>query len=557
MTGIATVTSGPRPSVAATAVTAYRAPRPGGQITLDLANTAMSPYPDSRALAARLAQMVGVSDTQILVTAGADEALERAFRAVLSRGDEVILTSPTFEMLPRYARLVGATIREVAWTTGALPVEKLLREVNDNTRLIVIVSPNNPTGAVASLDALREIARSAPDALLVVDLAYVEFAEADPTVALLAEPGIVVTRTFSKAWGLPGIRVGWAAGPPDVIEWMRRVGNPYPIAAESLARALAAVKDDPAGRAATREAIIANRVRLTALLVELALEPLPSEANFVCIRPPRAAWLRDALAGMGVSVRLLADAEDNWVRITCPVTDKTWFQLEAALRTVLSPQTLLFDMDGVLADVTTSYRQAIIETAASFGVTLLPSDIAAAKAAGHANDDWQLTTDLLKARGTEVPLATVKCRFESIYQGEPGRPGLRESETLLVSQELLEHLASRFPLGIVTGRPRADAERFLERFGLTECFSTCVTRDDGPLKPDPFPVGEAMRRLDVSRAWMIGDTPDDVQAARAAGALPVGVLPPQSTGELLDTTLRAAGAAWVLPSTNLLEEVLP
>jgi HAD superfamily hydrolase (TIGR01548 family) len=263
------------------------------------------------------------------------------------------------------------------------------------------------------------------------------------------------------------------------------------------------------------------------------------------------------MAGMGVAIRYLPDPEGDRVRITCPAGDQSWDMLERAIRTVMTPQALLFDMDGVLADVSRSYRQAIITTASSFGVEISAEDVARAKTAGNANDDWQLTANLMASRGVERPLAEVKERFEAFYQGAPGRPGLRETETLLVPADVLRRLSRRYQLGIATGRPRADAERFLSRFGLSGCFACCVTREDGPLKPDSFAVSDAMRHLGVERAWMFGDTPDDIRSARGAGALPVGVLPPENSATALEPALITAGAAWVLPSMTSLEGILP
>jgi phosphoglycolate phosphatase-like HAD superfamily hydrolase len=120
----------------------------------------------------------------------------------------------------------------------------------------------------------------------------------------------------------------------------------------------------------------------------------------------------------------------------------------------------------------------------------------------------------------------------------------------------LAALARRFPLAIVTGRPRADAERFLSRFGIRALFSAVVTRDDGPLKPDPFPVAAARDALGVRYAWMIGDTPDDMASARAAAVLPIGVLAPGDAPGAADA-LDRAGAARVLNNPQELDSCLP
>ncbi|MYA41779.1 MAG: HAD-IA family hydrolase [Gemmatimonadetes bacterium] len=213
------------------------------------------------------------------------------------------------------------------------------------------------------------------------------------------------------------------------------------------------------------------------------------------------------------------------------------------------PEALLFDMDGVLADVRRSYRESIVRTCASFGVEAGHELISAVKAAGGANDDWAVTHGVLAGAGVEASLEEVTARFEEIYQGTEAEPGLRRHETLIPSRELLEGLARSFRLGIVTGRPRADAQRFLREQGVRGCFSAVVCREDAPLKPDPAPVLAALEQLDARTAWMLGDTPDDVRAAVGAGVVPVGVVPPGQTEQAATAVwaaLEDAGAARVV-----------
>jgi phosphoglycolate phosphatase-like HAD superfamily hydrolase len=122
---------------------------------------------------------------------------------------------------------------------------------------------------------------------------------------------------------------------------------------------------------------------------------------------------------------------------------------------------------------------------------------------------------------------------------------------------LLERLAARVPLAIVTGRPRQDCERFLTRFGLKHLFSATVCMEDGPAKPSPAIVHRALELLAVDAAWMIGDTPDDVVAARKAGVVPIGIAPPGDASSETTTAMERAGAALMLGSLNELEGMLP
>jgi len=516
-------------------------------------------YPSAAALEARIAVRLGVDPAAVLVTAGADDALERAIRAVCTVGCEAILTTPSFAMLPRYARLAGAEVLELPWWRGEWPVDEALAAATERTALVAVVSPNNPTGSVISRAAFERLADALPRSLVLLDHAYVEFAAEDLTAAALERANVLVFRTFSKARGAAGLRVGWVAGDPRVVRWLRSVGQPYSVSAASLAAADWLLDHAPELRPGHLDAVREQRARLAELLTELGGEPLPSEGNFVLARVSDAIGVRDALAALGIAVRAFAGSAElaEWLRITVPGDEAIFRRLERALRAALAPEALLFDLDGVLADVSRSYRAAIVATAAAFGVAVSRDDIVAVKAAGNANNDWVVTRRLLAARGVEASLDEVATRFEALYQGGDGRPGLRETERATVPRALLEGLAARRPLAVVTGRPQADAERFLAEQGIRDLFTVLVTMEDAAPKPDPAPVRVALERLGTASAWMLGDTPDDLVAARAAGVVPIGVVAPGDDPERARTVLLAAGAARVLDRVEELLEVLP
>ena len=516
-------------------------------------------YPDVEPLARRLADLTGVSLERVLVTAGGDDAIERAMRSVLAPGRELVLPVPTFEMMDHYGKMNGARIVEVPWLSGGYPLDQVLAAVNDRTAMIVVVSPNSPTGLVATAADLRALSERAPQALLLVDLAYTDFAETDLTSVALELPNAVVVRTLSKAWGLAGLRVGWAAGPPEMIGWMRAVGHPYAVSSPAVTLAAAGLDNGSEQVSAFVDRVRQERDELGGLLTKLGAEVLPSQANFVLACFADGEWVRDGLAGQGIAVRIFPGKEhlEECARITVPGKSDEFDRLTGALRTTLDPQALLFDVDDTLADVTASYRRATVATAAAFGVKVTFDDITEAKAAGNANNDWELTRRLVRTGGVEASLAEVTERFEAFYQGTKRQPGFHAEETLLVDRTLLARLADRIPLGVVTGRPRRDAKHFLENQGILDLFQTVITMDDGPLKPDPAPVRMAMAQLGVDRAWMIGDTPDDIRSARSAGALPLGVVAPADDPKVARPALCSAGAARVLGNLSELERLLP
>jgi len=339
---------------------------------------------------------------------------------------------------------------------------------------------------------------------------------------------------------------------------LRSAGGPYPVSSVSLAIAERAIKArDRIGNVAAD--VRQGREKLTSRLTGYGCEVCESQANFVLVRTPRARWLWSSLQALGIATRRFGgkpDLEDA-VRITVPSDESGCDRLLAAIETIMAPEAMLFDLDGVLADVSGSYRGAIIGTAQSFGVDLSPMDIQRAKDAGDANNDWVVTHRLLAARGVDVAFNEVKARFQELYLGDQSSPGLRECETLIGSVAYLNQLGERWRLAVVTGRPRSEADWFLERFGIATYFNAVICMEDAAAKPSAEPVQRALDQLGVRSAWMIGDTPDDIVAARGARVLPIGVVAPGQETESASLALGTGGAAAVLSSIECLTEYLP
>ena len=297
-------------------------------------------YRDAGALEAALATRLGVTPERVIVTAGADEAIDRACRAFLEPGRTLLLPEPTFELFERFATLAGGGVQRVPWPAGPFPGDAFLERLVARTAVVAVVSPNNPTGAVATLADVRRLAGAAANALVVLDHAYVEYADRDLTPALLDLENVLVVRTFSKAWGLAGCRVGYAVGSPYVVSVLRAAGGPYSVASPSVALALHQLERGEAALRAHVARVREERAALSAWLVGRGLAPVASQANFVLADfGPRAARVWAGLAALGVLVRdfpLRAGLETS-LRITLP-GDPTQFQrLCAALDAVLRP----------------------------------------------------------------------------------------------------------------------------------------------------------------------------------------------------------------------------
>lgn len=516
-------------------------------------------YPTAAALEALLAERIGVAADHVLVTAGADDAIDRCCRLWTGPDRALVYPTPTFEMLERYGMMAGAILRPVQCSRGRFPVDLLRQAVDAQTGMIALVTPNNPTGGVTTEADLDGVLRTCPRVPVMIDHAYVEYADVDLTTCASEFPSVVVVRTLSKAWGLAGCRVGYVVGAADVIRRLRAAGAPYPVAGPSIAVASRWLTHGAAVMAEHVASVRAQRTWLTERLRALGAAPLDSQANFVLAEfGRRAAFVRDGLRSLGVLVRDFTslDPFDGALRITVTGTPADGVRLDHCLTAVLTPGAVLFDLDGVLADVSCSYRECIVETARSFGVTLTPEAVTAARMAGNATNDWELTRRLMAAAGVEVTLSDITARFQSRYLGADAEPGLRERERALVTAAQLRDLLRGRPCAVVTGRPRAEAEWFLARADLSHLITAVVALEDGPLKPDPAPVRQALRRLGVRTAWMVGDTPDDIRAARAANVVPLGVVAPEDDPATAARALKEAGAVRMLDHLTDLEEYL-
>ena len=224
-------------------------------------------------------------------------------------------------------------------------------------------------------------------------------------------------------------------------------------------------------------------------------------------------------------------------------------------------RSVLFDLDGVLVDVSGSYRRAIDETVRHFTGSPPPDGaVQRLKDAGGFNDDWRLTAELVARAGAEVDFGDLVAEFNRRYRGDDWN-GFIASEPALVDYVQLDVITRRFgPLGLVTGRPRVEAAFTLDRFGWTDRFDVVIAMEDaaGRGKPDPFPLRLALDRMGVAAAdaAYVGDSVDDMACARAAGCLAVGFVPPYLDATRHGALLRSRGAHAVITGHGALAEAL-
>jgi imidazoleglycerol-phosphate dehydratase len=310
------------------------------------------------------------------------------------------------------------------------------------------------------------------------------------------------------------------------------------------------------------------------------IHPVQSEANFVLCKldgyPPKL--LQNNLRQHGVFARCYSTGKgtgllEEYIRFSCGRPQDTDLIIRSLSKHYESSdfakslnetldlldvhmlskvKVILFDMDGVLADVSRSYREAIIQTAAHYGVKITMDDIDFYKNKGNANNDWVLTQKILHENGhSHIDLKEVTNRFQELYEG-----GLRDTEALMCSQSFIEMLSKQYTLAVVTGRPRAEAEYFLNLHSIRKFFTTLVCMEDTEHpKPHPAPVHLALDLLKCTQdvpCIFIGDTPDDILAGLRAQrrVIPIGL------GVKHAAALFRSGAPRVLSNLHDLEYIL-
>ena len=266
------------------------------------------PDPQPAALIDALAALYGVQRDQLLVGRGSDEAIDLLVRAFCRAGEDAILIQPpTFGMYAVCAHIQNAAVIEVALAADfTLDVDAVLAAVTPAVKLVFICSPNNPTGQTVPRAAVERLVQAlAGRAVLVVDEAYVEFAEAGSVADLIGQyDNLAILRTLSKAWALAGARVGTLLAHADVIALLRRIMPPYPLPLPCVAAALAALSA-PSVAAEHIAVIDEQRGVMRAALARVAgvREVLPSQANFLAVRFDDAGAVYQRLLAAGIVVR--------------------------------------------------------------------------------------------------------------------------------------------------------------------------------------------------------------------------------------------------------------
>lgn len=284
-------------------------------------------YPDGGCyeLIKELARWQDLQSDQLIVGNGSNEILELIGHAFIDSGDEVIIGKGSFIVYKLVTLLFGGTIIEVPTKAFRHDLEGILEAVTDRTKIVFLASPDNPSGSANSNQEILQLAESLPDSvLLVYDGAYSEYLDDPPDLRPLIEQGrpVFCTRTFSKIFGLAGLRIGYGFGDPELVSLLNRVREPFNVNAVAQAAALASL-EDAQWLDDCRKANAEGRARLESFFESLNIEYIKSSANFVTARVGDGTAAFEWMQREGVIARPLGPyGMDEWIRLSVGKEDE-------------------------------------------------------------------------------------------------------------------------------------------------------------------------------------------------------------------------------------------
>lgn len=523
------------------------------------------PDPDQIELRQRLVKLTGRHIEEIVCGAGGDDLIQLLIQ--ICRPTGIVVTTPTFPLYDFFARINRSQVHSVplsSFPNFQINVNQVISTaISTDSSIVLLARPNNPTGSVVSHEQISQLCETLKGkALIVIDEAYIEFSDQPNCIPLLdSNKNLCIIRTFSKCSGLAGLRCGYCLAHPTLIKRLLQIKIPYNL---NIAASLAAsyALDHQEQIRDVVQSLKSERLHLEIMFKSSSIFPhiktAPSDGNFVLLKidssfGETAAECYARLWKSGILTRRYHVPElQDCIRISYGTPhDTRRLMLALSVERHLFnetriPAAILFDMDGVLADVSGSYDTVIVDTCRHFGAEVVNKlDIELLKKEGF-NNDWILTHELIRRKiGTLIPFDDVRDHFNLLYRKRSC------VEKLIIPIDQLDLLKEITPLGIVTGRPRRDAEEFIDRFNMRSIFKVVVCMEDTEKhKPDPEPLILAMQKLKSmipqrpshdNRVLYIGNTGDDIRAAieasraqeRETGTefVPIGVVPPQNANK--------------------------
>lgn len=277
-------------------------------------------YPEYGDLFKKIAAYSGVKDNQVMVTNGSDQGIELIFNVFTEKGNKIVIPSPSFAMFYQCAKVNENQLITPAYEDDlSFPTDKVLDLIEDDIRFVVICNPNNPTGTAVGLEDIERILEKAlsTNTLVYIDEAYYEFCQITAAGLIEKYPNLIITRTFSKAFGLASLRIGYVLSSTKNIDEMLKVRGPYDINMSAVVAAKAALDDLDSLNSYVEEVMNKAKPMVEKFFRDNEINFFPSQANFILFKPKDFTHLANKLMESGFLMRPRdGDKIDGTVRVT-------------------------------------------------------------------------------------------------------------------------------------------------------------------------------------------------------------------------------------------------
>ena len=265
-------------------------------------------YPSYGDITRKIANYCGTKSGQVMITNGSDQGIDLIIRSACREGDEAIIPGPTFAMYHQCANVENLNIIAPSYTRkNGFPKQEVLDAISDKTRLIVLANPNNPCGTPVAREDILEITKAAPKAAILVDECYFEYTRQTVCDVVDEYPNLLVTRTFSKTWGLPSIRLGYVISKEENINTLLNVRGPYDVNQLAVVAIDAALSHPEYTEEYVKEVVEVSKPIFEAFLDKNNIEYWPSVANYIWVFPDDPDQLLNTLKSQEILVRPKAD----------------------------------------------------------------------------------------------------------------------------------------------------------------------------------------------------------------------------------------------------------
>lgn len=511
-------------------------------------------YPCYGELIGILAEKFDFGKDNFLLTNGCDEAINIVLSSYLDKQDAALAFCPSFSMPKLYSGIIGAEYKNINYVEKwKFSLELLLNNIKANTKIIYLASPNNPTGDIIEPSIIEDVLKKCADKIILLDLTYVNYSrysENDYYQLLKKYKNLICVKSFSKDYALAGLRLGFILANEEFISNFKKMISPYSVNSMAVYAGINALLDSEYFNSVKNEVLL-SKDYLYNELENLGFKPYKSEANFILVDfKEKCNFIYRKLLRNGILVRRFSNSElSGFLRIGIPSLADSQKIIE-----ILKPRKLLvFDLDGVVFDVSNSYRYAIQKTYEYFaGSYCSACEMQEAKNRGGLSNDWDLTKYLLDKKGIDADYSKLVEIFQNIFYNpeNEGSKGAIDNEKLVLDAAFFNELSKKYDLAIFTGRPKEEAFYSLEKFGLKNFFDYFVCLEDVPAgRSKPFPDGlnKIKKECCFEDICFFGDTVDDIKAGCDASVDVFGIIPPNAAS--IDETcdmLRKSGAKNVI-----------